>query len=179
MVAKGGHKMKESSAEPDKPLEEGKGGMNLSMGGAQMRQSGNTVTMKVDDQPGTMKMTMADGKMRMESTKAKMEMLAEMLTRFVGKPVVDMTELKGLYDITVEISMQEIMNIARAQGMAIPAGAGPAPAAGAGPADAASDPTSGGSIFASIQALGLKLESKKHPVETMIVDKLEKAPTEN
>ena len=35
------------------------------------------------------------------------------------------------------------------------------------------------SIFTSIQALGLKLESRKAPFDTMIVDKLEKRPTEN
>jgi uncharacterized protein (TIGR03435 family) len=150
-----------------------KSGNTIAFGGGQMRQSGNSMTIKADDQPGTMKMTMVDGKMRMESTKAKMETLAEMLSRFVGKPVVDMTELKGLYDITLELSMQELMNVARAQGA--PAGGG----ADARPADAASDPTAGGSIFTSIQALGLKLESKKHAVETLVVDKLEKAPTEN
>jgi uncharacterized protein (TIGR03435 family) len=79
VVAKGGHKMKESSTEPDAPLPDektDKGGQTLNMGGAQIRQSGGTVTMKVADQPGTMKMTMVDGKMRMESTKAKMENLA-------------------------------------------------------------------------------------------------------
>lgn len=183
VVAKGGHKMKESSTEPDAPLPDektDKGGQTLNMGGMQMRQSGGTVTMKVADQPGTMKMTMVDGKMRMESTKAKMENLAEMLTRFVGKPVVDMTELKGLYDISIEVSMAELMNIARAQGVAVPAMApGGAPGGDSRPADAASDPTAGGSIFTSIQALGLKLESRKAPFDTMIVDKLEKTPTEN
>lgn len=182
VVAKGGHKMKESSTEPDAPLpDDPKTGNTISFGGGQMRQSGNSMVIKADDQPGTMKMSMVDGKMRMESTKAKMETLAEMLARFVGKPVVDMTELKGLYDVTLEISMQEIMNIARAQGVAVPGMAAP-PAVGGGearPGDAASDPTSGGSIFTSIQALGLKLESKKHAVDTVVVDKLEKAPTEN
>jgi uncharacterized protein (TIGR03435 family) len=181
VVAKGGHKMKESSTEPDAPLpDDPKSGNTIAFGGGQMRQSGNSMTIKADDQPGTMKMTMVDGKMRMESTKAKMETLAEMLSRFVGKPVVDMTELKGLYDVTLEISMQELMNIARAQGVAVPGMGAPAGGgADARPADAASDPTAGGSIFTSIQALGLKLESKKHAVETLIVDKLEKAPTEN
>jgi uncharacterized protein (TIGR03435 family) len=183
VVAKGGHKMKESSTEPDAPLPDektDKAGQTISMGGAQIRQSGGTVTMKVADQPGTMKMTMVDGKMRMESTKAKMENLAEMVTRFVGKPVVDMTELKGLYDIAIEISMAEMMNIARAQGVAVPAMApGGAPGGDSRPADAASDPTAGGSIFTSIQALGLKLENRKAPFDTMIVDKLERTPTEN
>jgi uncharacterized protein (TIGR03435 family) len=180
VVAKGGHKMKESSAEPDAPLPEDKGGNTIQFGGGQVRQSGNSFTVKADDQPGTMKMTMVDGKMRMESTKAKMENVAEMVTRFVGKPVVDMTELKGMYDIVIELSMAELMNVARAQGVAVPAmPPGGAPGGDARPADAASDPSAGGSIFTSIQALGLKLEPRKTPFDTMIVDKLEKTPTEN
>jgi uncharacterized protein (TIGR03435 family) len=56
---------------------------------------------------------------------------------------------------------------------------GGAPGGDARPADAASDPSAGGSIFTSIQALGLKLEPRKTPFDTMIVDKLEKTPTEN
>jgi uncharacterized protein (TIGR03435 family) len=55
---------------------------------------------------------------------------------------------------------------------------GGAPAADSGrPADAATEPT--GSVFTSVQAMGLKLEPRKAPVDTVIVDKLEKAPTEN
>jgi len=41
------------------------------------------------------------------------------------------------------------------------------------------DPTTSGSVFSSIQQLGLKLESRKAPVDTIVVDKLEKMPTEN
>jgi uncharacterized protein (TIGR03435 family) len=42
----------------------------------------------------------------------------------------------------------------------------------------ASDPT-GSSVFSSVQRLGLKLESRKAPVEQLMVDHLEKTPTEN
>ena len=43
--------------------------------------------------------------------------------------------------------------------------------------DAASDPS--GSIFTAIQSLGLKLEPRKTPLMTIVVDHVEKMPTEN
>src|SRR3954468_11632842 len=95
VVAKGGPKLKESSTEEEPaPKPDEKGGNTINFGGGQIRQSGNTVVVKRNDDPGTSKMTMADGKMRMESSKVKMDVFAEGLSRFVGKPVVDMTELK-------------------------------------------------------------------------------------
>ena len=48
----------------------------------------------------------------------------------------------------------------------------------AAPADAASTP-SGTSIFNSVQQLGLKLAPRKSPVDTIVIDHLEKMPTEN
>jgi uncharacterized protein (TIGR03435 family) len=42
----------------------------------------------------------------------------------------------------------------------------------------ASDPGSG-SLFTSIQALGLKLEPRKAPMKMIVVDHIEKMPTEN
>jgi uncharacterized protein (TIGR03435 family) len=183
LVAKGGPKLKESSTEEEpvpKPDEKG-GGKTINFGGGQIRQSGNSMVMKANDQAGTTRMTMADGKMKMESTKVKMDAFAELISRFVGKPVVDMTELKGSYDTTLEISMAEMMALAQKVGVNVPGmrGGGP-PAGDAGrPADAASDPTTSGSVFSSIQQLGLKLESRKAPVDTIVVDKLEKMPTEN
>ena len=180
VVAKGGPKLKESStAEEPAPKADEKGGNTIDFGGGQIRQSGNAMVVKSNDQPGTSKMTMADGKMRMESTKVKMDAFAEMLSRFAGKPVVNMTELKGSYDTVLELSMAEMMVMAQKAGMNLPGMMG-APAADSGrPADAASDPTASGSIFASIQQLGLKLEARKVPVDTIVVDKLEKMPTEN
>ena len=46
------------------------------------------------------------------------------------------------------------------------------------PADAASDP-SGASIFVAVQQLGLKLDPQKQPMERLVIDHLERTPTEN
>jgi len=76
--------------------------------------------------------------------------------------------------------MSDMMGAARAAGagMGIAMG-GPISAGGAaGGAGEASDP-SGGSIFQSVQKMGLKLEPKKAPVEILVVDHLDKLPTEN
>jgi uncharacterized protein (TIGR03435 family) len=120
----------------------------------------------------------SNGNMRMEASKMTMPGLADMLSRFVDRPVLDMTELKGVYVVALELAMEDLRNIARTAGM-MPPGAGPAAGADAGrPADAASDP-SGLSIFASVQQLGLKLDPRKAPLEFIVIDHLEKAPSEN
>ena len=84
----------------------------------------------------------------------------------------------GKYKMALDISMAEMMAMARSAGAPVPATM-PGGGEGKGPADAASDPSSAGSVFTTVQQLGLKLESKKLPVEVLVVDKLEKAPTEN
>jgi uncharacterized protein (TIGR03435 family) len=45
------------------------------------------------------------------------------------------------------------------------------------PADAASEPT--GSIYGILQSLGLKLEPRKMPIDFIVVEKVEKLPTDN
>ena len=70
------------------------------------------------------------------------------------------------------------MAMAKAAGMnvGVPVGGG----AAGGPASMeASDPGGGTSIFKSVEALGLKLDSRKAPVEQLVVDHAEKAPSEN
>jgi uncharacterized protein (TIGR03435 family) len=117
----------------------------------------------------------ADGSMHMEASRVTMAQLADTLSRFVDRPVVDMTELKGEYQVALELSMADLMSAARAAGLP----GGPLPSAGAASAaDAASEP-SAGSVFAAVQKLGLRMEPRKAPLETIVIDHLEKTPTEN
>jgi len=183
--AKGGVKMKESEADPAPAASAAPGAPAppASTGSSQVTVNASAKgTVVTDGQGGQTKMSMSpDGKsMRMESSKITMAQLAEGLSRFLDRPVVDMTELKGNYQATLDLSIQDLMNAARAAGMAAP-GAGAAAGGGADsarPADAASD-SSPTSIFNSVQNLGLKLESRKMPLQLIIVDSAEKAPTEN
>src|SRR5579872_3622673 len=170
VVGKNGPKLKESAPEPEPPA------------GNQMRITGNMEGKGVSvtgGPAGPIRMQMGpNGNMRLEASKMTMTVLADMLSRFVDRPVVDMTGLKGNYVVSFELAMEDLRNVARTAGV-MPPGAGPAAGAEAGrPADVASDP-SGLSIFASVQQLGLKLDPRKTPLEFIVVDHLEKAPSEN
>ena len=84
----------------------------------------------------------------------------------INRVVLDQTGLTGKYDFTLQwISETDLRG-------------GPLPAA-AGSADAPAFNTSGTSIFTAIQdQLGLKLESTKGPVDTIVIEHIEE-PSEN
>lgn len=182
VVAKGGPKLKEAEPDapaPETPEEPKKGETVVGQGSSQVRISGNMqdgkgVTVRGGPQ-GQMKMSMVDGKMHMEAAKMSMSTLCEFASRFVDRPVVDMTELKGNYQIALDLSMDDLRNVARSAGVAAVAG----PGGGAAPAPTEASDPSGSSIFTSMQQMGLKLEARKAPLEVIVIDRLEKAPTEN
>lgn len=79
----------------------------------------------------------------------------------VGSPVTDSTGVRGVFDFTLQWSPDEAPKIATTDGNEAAGAAGP-------------------SIFTALQEqLGLKLMSEKGPVEVLVVDHIEKAPTEN
>ena len=124
---------------------------------------------------GTQRVTMgANGMMHMEVEHVTMDELTQMITPMIDRPVVDRTGLSGPFQIALDLSMQDMMQAARSAGMGANLHPGPGPQAGA---LAASDPW-GGSIFA-IEQLGLKLDKAKAEVETVVIDSVEKNPTEN
>lgn len=86
-----------------------------------------------------------------------MDRLAQTLSRLVGLDVVDRTGVSGVFDLKLEWD---------------PAMNRPSP-------DAPSD-SPGPSIFTALQQqLGLRLESRKLPVEILVIDHVERVPTEN
>jgi bla regulator protein blaR1 len=95
--------------------------------------------------------------------------LVRLLSRQLGRTVVDKTGLTAKYDFTLQWTPDE------SQG-AMFKGPGPGPEGTASPPPP--DP-SGPSIFTAVQEqLGLKLESQKGPVEILVIDHAEQ-PSEN
>jgi uncharacterized protein (TIGR03435 family) len=180
VVGKNGPKLKESP--PDQPAAPAADGAapstDTSLRISGDPQKGMTVSNGLGS--GTVKITMANGAMHMESAKMSMTQFAEALSRFLDHPVVDMTDLKGNYQVALDLSMEDIMNAARSAGMQGPGGPGRGGGGmpGRGAAEGASDP-SGSSLFNNVQQLGLKLEARKAPADLIVVDHLEKLPTEN
>jgi uncharacterized protein (TIGR03435 family) len=99
--------------------------------------------------------------------KVSLSRLADALSNWMDRPVLDMTEIKGIYDIDLEWTPDEGQ----------PGAPRLAPAGEAGRPEAGGDSPS---IFIAVQEkLGLKLEGRKSPAEIIVVDHAEKAPTEN
>ena len=189
IVGKDGPKLKEAEPEPPaSPTSSSQGPAAgktdervFGVGSSQVRVSGNMRDGKgitVNAGPmGRMHVTMEDGKLHLEAERMTMAALADVATNFAGRPVVDMTGLKGEYHVTLDLSMEDLQNVVRGAGFPMgraAAGAGPA----LGPLDA-SAPSGGSSIFASVQQMGLKLDARKAPIPFIVIDHYEKTPTEN
>jgi uncharacterized protein (TIGR03435 family) len=91
-------------------------------------------------------------------------MLVGLLSQQLGRPVIDKTRLDGFFDISLEWATD-------------PNFAGPGPGGVRAPDIGVS--TSGPSLFTAVEEqLGLKLESARGPVETLVIDSAQR-PAEN
>jgi uncharacterized protein (TIGR03435 family) len=109
---------------------------------------------------------MMNGRGQLTTTYGDMNMLADVLSRFVGRPVINKTDLTGRYDFTLKWMPEE------GQGPMIP---GPR----SGGDDAPPPESSGPSIFTAVQdQLGLKLEPQKAPMDVLVIQHVER-PSEN
>jgi len=113
------------------------------------------------------------GNARMQANKVTLGQFSDMLSNMLDRPVVDQTALEGNYDIALDVSMEDLAGMKR---MAV---GGPGPMAAGNPDHPAPEAAPSASIFTAVQALGLKLEPKKAPVDFIIVDRADKVPTEN
>jgi uncharacterized protein (TIGR03435 family) len=103
---------------------------------------------------------------RMTARSQSISELIRVLGNQLRRPVLDKTGLTAKYDFTLEYAPDMA-------GMMAP------PPPGSGPAPSAPE-ESGPDIMTAIrEQLGLKLESKKLPVDMLIIDSANKVPTEN
>ena len=162
VIGKGELKLKES---PDAATEGG----DASQAPLSVAASGGPQGTNVSFGPGSY---FTFGNDHFEAKKLTMVRFADMLSRFTDRPVVDMTNLKGSYDFNLDVTSEQYRTMLIRAGIA--AGISLPPEAVRLVAGASDD-----SLGGAIQALGLKLEPRKAPLEVLVVDHAEKAPTEN
>jgi uncharacterized protein (TIGR03435 family) len=98
------------------------------------------------------------GKLSASAVRTSMAQLADLLSGPLRIPVIDQTGLKGRYDFNVDVAAYMASEAQMKEAQADPAAI----------------------VFAVLQEqLGLKLESKKSPVQMLVIDSAEKVPTEN
>jgi uncharacterized protein (TIGR03435 family) len=74
----------------------------------------------------------------------------------------------------VDFSLMDLTSSLHDQGIEIPSGP-----SGGGGGGAATDPEGGATVSAALEKLGLKLEKSRAAVDRLVVDAVEKSPTEN
>lgn len=177
VVGKNGFKLAQAAADADAPVPETSGGRALysPQGDARMLDNGDLVVTGGAFGPirggrG------ANGSMKFEFLKLTMPALAEVLAPHVDHPVVDMTDLRGAYYFAWEIDLPAGGGGGGRKGGGPPEGGragGDSPDSGPPP-----DPLADG-LFRAIEKAGLKLEARKAPAEIIVVDHIEKTPTDN
>jgi len=159
-------------------------------------QNNQVISGRIMDQPNC--------NMRWEFLPLTMNTFSNALTLFLNRPVVDETALPGEYRLALDINVDTMtaINENMAASMALPApgggGGGRGRAAGGddgggrgqaprGPAQglaqcleaAAGSPGSTAMLFTAVQKLGLKLQQGRAAIDTIVIDHLERTPTEN
>jgi uncharacterized protein (TIGR03435 family) len=105
----------------------------------------------------------ADG--RLEFASATLDSFSSAMSVLLARPVLNMTEIQGHFDISLNVTRRDL------------AGMNLRPDSAA--ADAVPESNASSSVFAAMQELGLKLESRNAPIQHTVVDSAEKIPTGN
>src|SRR5688572_26097627 len=161
-VARGGAKLQESAASPEPVTAEKQPEVNVAAGGS-------SAGVGADLGGGS---SFNLGNNRLEVKKLAMNDFAEVLTRFVDRAVINETALTGKYDVTLELAPEDYMPVMIRS--AVNAGVVLPPQALRMLDGANADPFSN-----PLRTVGLTLESRKAPLDVIVVDAIEKTPTEN
>lgn len=171
-VAKSGPKLKESAGPEEAPNLPGRGGPPPPPGPHQTVAIGDGAPPLPPGRRSLMALSPRGAHWRLVDV--TMDDFVRQLPQAVGRPVNNGTGIKGKYDIDLTFA-PDLAVMGRGRGMMMRAPL-EAPAGG----DAAAPDEAGPTIFTAVQEqLGLKLESKKGPVDMLGIDHIEKTPTEN
>lgn len=131
--------------------------------------SGNTSGLSTDRGGGS-SYSFAIG--RFEGRKLTVQSLATELSRYSPRPIVDATGLTGEFDMSFEVSSegyrQMLMRAAYNSGIPIPL-----------QMLLQMDSAGVDHLLDAVEQLGLKLESRRMPVDVTLIDALRRTPTEN
>jgi uncharacterized protein (TIGR03435 family) len=98
--------------------------------------------------------------------------LAGSLERFMDRPIVDMTDLKGSYDFALDVTPEDyramLIHAAVAAGISLPP-----------EALRLLDGASLASLYDAVQKIGLRLDARKAPLDLVVIDEARKTPTAN
>jgi uncharacterized protein (TIGR03435 family) len=101
--------------------------------------------------------------------------LVSILTPNIGEPVVDKTGLTGIYQFTIELPEDEatrrVILLSRRftrERFGLP------------PTDVTDDrPPAAATTLKAVEGLGLRLERRRLPIDVVVIDSIQRQPTEN
>lgn len=149
-------------------------------GGARTDQGGKAG--KADGGPGSggpprqaMMMMMIDAAgMHVKAPTATLGNLCDAISHFTDRPVVDQTGIQGKYDFDLVFTPENMRGLPGG-----PGGPKPLPMGDAPPGAETRSAEPGPSIFDAVQQYGLRLEPRKAPLTQLIIDHIDRTPTEN
>ncbi len=165
VIAKGGLKMKELPPDPDaNPAKDEPIGMaNV----ATIAAFGNG--MSVTYARGASFWVGDNG---IEARKLPLWVFCRNLERFSGRQIVDMTGLTGSYNFSVELTPEDYQAMMIRSGLLRGGSLSPE-------AQKLLDASSPSALSDALGQVGLKLESRKAPLDTIVIDSALKTPTDN
>jgi uncharacterized protein (TIGR03435 family) len=145
---------------------------------AESASSSNVLTWSFTGSPAGVSSVFGDGSSyaftagKFEGKKLTIAALATELERYSPRPIVNLTQLTGLFDVSFAVSPEEYGQLlARAainSGMAMPP-----------QMRLQLENAEFNALPSAVEQLGLKLESRRMPVDVLVVDQVRKTPNEN
>jgi uncharacterized protein (TIGR03435 family) len=114
----------------------------------------------------------AVGGNRFEATRVTMKALADLLTPFVDRPILDMTGLEGRYDVAVVLSPEDFQALMSRSVAAAGYVVSPEALRLAETASLVAVPD-------ALARVGLTLRQQRAPIDVLVIDSIDRTPTEN